>query len=196
MYGLVNKAIEDMVCKSFGEEVWETIKQKAEIDVEGFISMEAYPDDVTHRLVRAASVVLEMSSQEILQAFGEYWVVYTATEGYGQMLDMAGDNVPEFLENLDNLHTRVGLSFPKLKPPSFQCTHVQSESLNVHYHSTREGLAPMVVGLLKGVGKRFNTEVDVTQTQSREQGATHDEFSINFQPEATCDANSSIQSPT
>lgn len=56
MYGLVNKAIEDMVCKGFGEDVWETIKQKAGIDIEGFISMEAYPDDVTHRLVRAASI--------------------------------------------------------------------------------------------------------------------------------------------
>lgn len=196
MYGLVNKAIEDMVCKRFGEDVWETIKQTAEIDIDAFISMEAYPDDVTHRLVRAASVVLEMSPQEILQAFGEYWVLYTATEGYGQMLEMAGDNMLEFLQNLDNLHTRVGLSFPKLIPPSFQCTTVQEESLNLHYHSTRLGLAPMVVGLLKGVGKRFKTEVDVTQTRSREQGAPHDEFSINFKVQETCDGDSSLQSPS
>lgn len=196
MYGLVNKAIEDMVCKRFSDDVWEKIKETAEVDIDGFISMEAYPDDLTHRLVRAASVVLEMTPQQILQAFGEYWVIYTATEGYGQMLDMAGENLPEFLQNLDNLHARVGLSFPKLLPPSFQCTNLQEESLNIHYHSQRSGLAPMVVGLLKGVGKRFNTEVDVTQTRSREQGASHDEFSIEFKVEGTGDGDSSNQSPS
>lgn len=180
MYGLVNKAIEDMVCNRFGEETWETIKQKAEVDEDAFISMEAYPDDLTHRLVRAASEVLLMSPQEILQAFGEYWVLYTAKEGYGEVMDMAGDNLPEFLQNLDNLHARVGISFPQLKPPSFNCTHIQEDSLHLHYHSTRQGLAPMVIGLIEGLGKRFNTEVEITQESSRDQGADGDEFSIKF----------------
>lgn len=142
--------------------------------------MDAYPDDVTHRLVKAASVVLGMSATEILQAFGEYWVLYTAKEGYGEMMDMAGDNLPDFLQNLDNLHARVGLSFPQLKPPSFQCADIQEDSLHLHYHSTRFGLAPMVKGLLKGLGERFQTKVDITQTSSREQGAEHDEFTIDF----------------
>jgi hypothetical protein len=83
MYGLVNKAIEDMVCDRFGEETWEEIKKKAQLDVDVFISMDGYPDDVTHRLVKAASEILAISSSEILQAFGEYWVLYTAKEGYG-----------------------------------------------------------------------------------------------------------------
>lgn len=192
MYGLVNKAIEGMVYHRFGEDTWEKIKQKAEIDIDAFITMEAYPDDVTHRLVQAASVVLNMSPQDILQAFGEYWVLYTAMEGYSQMLDMAGENLPEFLQNLDNLHARVGLSFPQLKPPSFECRDVQQESLNLQYHSSRQGLAPMVIGLLKGVGKRFNTNVDITQTRSRGQGAEHDEFSIHFKEDGRDGGNSSV----
>jgi len=181
MYGLVNKAIEDMVCTYFSEDTWETIKQKAKVDIDAFSSMDAYPDDLTHKLVKAASQVLGMSSSEILQAFGEYWVLYTAQEGYGQMMDMAGDNLPEFLQNLDNLHTRVGLSFPQLKPPSFKCTHMQKDSLQLHYHSSRQGLAPMVKGLVKGLGTRFKAEISITQTNSREQGAEHDEFSIEYQ---------------
>ena len=180
MYGLVNKAIKDMVCERFGEDTWEIIKQKAEVDVDIFLSMDAYPDDVTHRLVKAASIVLGISAAEILQAFGEYWVLYTAKEGYGEMLDMAGDNLPEFLQNLDNLHSRVGLSFPQLKPPSFQCEEIDEDSLHLNYHSTRDGLAPMVKGLLKGLGERFQTEIAITQTSSREEGANHDEFLIDF----------------
>ncbi len=181
MYGLVNKAIEEMVCTYYGESTWETIKQKAELeDIDFFISMDAYPDDVTHRLVRAACEVLGMSPTEVLQAFGEYWVTYTAEEGYGEMLAMAGDNLPEFLENLDNLHARVGLSFPNLKPPSFESTEIDPNSLQLHYHSTRQGLAPMVIGLLKGLGKRFRKTVDVSQTDSRDEGADHDTFLIKY----------------
>lgn len=180
MYGLVNKAIEDMVCSHFGEETWKKIKQKADLEVDSFISMEGYPDDVTHKLVKAASEVLGLSAAEIMQAFGEFWVQYTAQEGYGEMMEMSGDNLPEFLENLDNLHARVGVIFPQLRPPSFDCTDQTDETLNLHYQSSREGLAPMVVGLVKGLGTRFDTEVDITQTKSREDGSDHDEFMIKY----------------
>ncbi|WP_427160524.1 heme NO-binding domain-containing protein [Aliinostoc sp. HNIBRCY26] len=180
MYGLVNKAIQDMVCSRFGEDIWRTIKQKAEVDVDVFISMEGYPDDITHRLVKAASVVLNLSPSEIMQAFGEFWVQYTSEEGYGEMMDMSGDTLPEFLENLDNLHARVGVSFPKLQPPSFECSDVEEDILKLHYRSDREGLAPMVLGLVKGLGTRFDTEVEITQTQSRDNGAEHDEFLVKY----------------
>jgi len=182
MYGLVNKAIQDMVCSRFGEETWKEIKQKAEVNVDVFISMEGYRDDITHKLVKAASVVLGLSPTEIMQAFGEFWVQYTAQEGYGEMMDMSGDTLPEFLENLDNLHARVGVSFPKLQPPSFECTDMEEDSLNLHYRSSREGLTPMIVGLVKGLGTRFDTEVHVTQTQSRDEGAEHDEFLVIYKP--------------
>ena len=182
MYGLVNKAIEEMVCDRFDEDTWETIKEKAGLDdIDYFISMEGYPDDVTHRLVRAACEVLGMSADTILQAFGEYWVTYTAAEGYGEMLDSAGKNLPEFLNNLDNLHARVGLSFPKLAPPEFDCDDETEQSLHLHYRSSREGLAPMVVGLVKGLGKRFETDVDITHTDSRDEGNDCDTFLIKYQ---------------
>jgi hypothetical protein len=180
MYGLVNKAIHDMVCSQFGEETWQQIRQKAEIETETFLSMEGYPDDITHRLVKAASAVLGLPPAAIMQAFGEFWVKYTAEEGYGELMDMSGDNLPEFLQNLDALHARVGITFPKLQPPSFDCTETDEDALTLEYHSEREGLAPMVVGLVKGLGSRFDTEVEVTQTQSREDGADHDEFSIHY----------------
>ena len=180
MYGLVNKAIEDMVCSNHGEETWEEIKRKAEIEVDTFVSMEGYPDDVTHRLVKAASEVLGLSAAQIMHAFGEYWVQYTAKEGYGEMMNMSGDSLPEFLENLDALHTRVGVIFPKLQPPSFECTEAEAQTLHLNYYSDRQGLAPMVKGLVKGLGKRFDTEVEVTQTESREDGHDCDQFSIKY----------------
>jgi Haem-NO-binding len=182
MFGLVNKGLEDMVCGQYGEETWEEIKSKAEVEIEAFISLDAYPDDITYRLVDAASVVMKIPATDILEAFGRYWILFTATEGYGSLMEMAGDNLPEFLQNLDNLHARVGLSFPNLQPPSFLCSDLETESLKLHYYSERPGLTPMVVGMLKGLGEKFGTEVDVQLTHTKAQGNDHEEVSISHKP--------------
>ena len=47
MYGLANKGFEDLVRSRFGEDTWETIKRNAGVDIDVFVSMESYPDDVT-----------------------------------------------------------------------------------------------------------------------------------------------------
>jgi Haem-NO-binding len=182
MFGLVNKGLEDMVCSQYGEETWEKIKSQADVEIEAFISMDSYPDDITYRLVDAASVVMEMPATDILEAFGKYWLLFTASEGFGSLMEMAGDNLPEFLQNLDNLHARVGLSFPELQPPSFLCSDLEQESLKLHYYSDRPGLTPMVVGMLKGLGEKFDTDVDIQLTNSKERGNDHQELSIGHKP--------------
>ncbi len=178
MFGLVNKGLEDLVCSQYGAEIWEEIKSKAEVEIEAFISMDTYPDDITYRLVAATSAAIEIPETDVLEAFGRYWILFTATEGYGSLMEIAGDNLSEFLQNLDTLHARVGLSFPNIQPPSFLCSDLAAESLKLHYYSERPGLTPMVVGMLKGLGEKFGTDVDIQLTHSKAQGNDHEEVSI------------------
>jgi hypothetical protein len=185
MYGLVNRAIQQMVSSHHGEDVWQRIKQNADLaDLDFFSTYQAYPDDVTHRLVAAASEELGLSTAEIMQAFGEYWITYTASEGYEQLLESTGETLPEFLDHLDTLHARAGLAFPQLQPPSFRCSHAEDRSLDLEYRSRRQGLAPMVVGLLHGLGRRFRTPVNVEQTASRDRGDGEDLFHIRYGDDA------------
>jgi hypothetical protein len=181
MYGLVNKAVEDLVVSRFGEPTWESIKQRAGLDLDAFVSMEAYPDDVTYKLVSAASQILDIPATAVLETFGEFWILFTAQEGYGHLLDMAGNDLPTFLNNLDQMHTRVAVSFPHLKPPSFLCTDVTPASLRLHYRTHRRGLASLVVGVLRGLGKRFGKAVQVILEQSRDAGADHDVFAVVYE---------------
>ena len=180
MYGLVNKAIEGLVCSLAGQSAWEEIKRVAGVDVDYFVSMTPYPDEVSYKLVGAASQVLGLPAEEVLQKFGEYWILYTGQEGYGDLLLRSGRTLKEFLMNLDNLHAQVGMSFDKLQPPSFRCTEVSDNSLILHYYSDRAGLAPMVVGLLQGLGKMMNTQIEVTHKVNRAQGSEHDEFLVQY----------------
>lgn len=173
MYGLVNKAVVDLVTTKFGVEAWNEIKKKADVDIDVFISMDAYDDDITYRLVGAASEVLKLAPEQVLEAFGEYWVLYTA-QSYGPLLEASGRTLKEFLSNLDAMHARVAMTMPALRPPRFRLIEVDTSLMKLEYISTRKGLAPMVVGLLKGLAARFDTKVEI----AHEPREGHDEFTI------------------
>lgn len=180
MYGMVNKAVEELVVEKFGEAKWELIKAKAGIDVDVFISNEGYPDKITYDLVRAATEVLGLTSDQILEAFGEWWILRTAREGYGELMNAGGKNVPEFLENLPTFHTRVTMIYPNLKPPRFDAVRVGERGIHLHYHTHRPGLTRFVVGLLHGIGRMFETPLTVQVLRTRAEGAEHDEFLVEW----------------
>ncbi len=180
MYGLVNKAVEELVVSNFGEEKWELIKEKAGVTEDVFISNQSYPDAMTYQLVGAASEVLGMSAENILIAFGEHWVLNTAMKGYGAMMTSCGSNLHEFLVNLPNFHTRVAMIYPNLQPPRFSCTDVEANSLKLHYYSHRAGLKHFVVGLVRGLGKLFETPCECQCLESRDDGADHDVFLVTW----------------
>lgn len=72
MYGLVNKAVQGLVLQSFGEAKWESILEKAGLEIDFFVSMQTYDDAITYKLVEVCSNELDMSQEEVLIAFGKY----------------------------------------------------------------------------------------------------------------------------
>jgi len=180
MYGIVNKAIEDLVKANFGDEKWEAIKERSGIDVDFFISNEPYDDDITYQLAGAVSEEMNMPISQVLQAFGEWWVLKTGMEKYGGLMAAGGHNLKEFLLNLPAFHNRIMLIYPKLTPPEFQISNLEGNSLHVHYFSKRLGLQEFVRGLLTGLGKMYNEPVQLELIQSRDDGSNHEIFKVNW----------------
>jgi hypothetical protein len=86
---------------------------------------------------------------------------------------MGGNNLPDFLKNLNMLHFKVGSLMPNLVPPSFDVLEETSNSLLLVYTTKRVGLVPMVVGLIKGLGIRFNTPCNVLYLNDSSAEFTH-----------------------
>ena len=182
MHGLVNQGIEDLALHLGGEKLWHRIKTVAGVDTEAFVGMDLYPDELTDRLVSAAASVLELPPSEVLRAFGRHWVRYTARKGYGAIFDTMGRTLPEFLGNVNAMHARLALTMTGIQPPSLLCEELDKERLLVRYWSPRQGLAPMVPGLLEGLGEIFELTVRVTHTHERADPAEHDEFLVQYAP--------------
>jgi hypothetical protein len=181
MYGIVNKAIEELVTENFGAEKWEIIKANSGVDIDFFISNEPYDDDVTYKLAGAVATEMNISVSDVLKAFGEWWILRTGKEKYGYLLESGGDTLRSFLINLPLFHNRVMMIYPKLTPPEFKITEIEEKSLHVHYFSKREGLQDFVHGLLKGLGKLFNCPVELELLETRDAGANHEIFRVTWQ---------------
>ena len=180
MYGLVNRAIEGLVRRQHGDEAWGRVCGRAGLSTRGFVAMESYPDAMTLAQVGAVSEELHVSPERVLEAFGEFWMTFTAEEGYGELLGLMGSTFGEFMDNLDAMHARIAATMPHLVPPSFTREVTPEGDTILHYESARKGLAPMVIGLLKGLGVRFHRRIDVTQLDDAPDG--HARFLVRDGP--------------
>lgn len=170
MYGMVNRAIQELVLERFGAPAWAEIAARAGLDQPVFLSHQGYPDRVTYDLVSSASEVLGLAPEVVLKEFGRYWIIHTGRVGYADLISGCGSTLGEFLENLPGLHTRVLLAFPELAPPEFLTSVYGENSARIEYWSDRRGLTPMVEGLLEGLGELFGQRVHVEPSPENADG--------------------------
>lgn len=163
MYGLINKALRDMICEQFGEARWQSVFEASGVPEDSFLTMRSYDDDVTYRLVGAASEVLEAPAEACLEMFGEYWVLETAAKSYASLMDASGSSLVEFLTNLNALHDRITGTFLNYVPPEFRVESAGGNEHRIHYISQRQGLTPFVVGLLSGLSQHFGNELEILE---------------------------------
>jgi Haem-NO-binding len=144
-----------------------------------YMHMAAYDDQITYDLVECASKVLSLTSDQVLEAYGEYWVEYAGKTAYTHLMQAAGCDLRTFLSKLNDLHLKVSFTMPHLRPPTFVCEEIDQWTLRLQYHSVREGLAPMIAGLIRGLGNRFDQKAEVEQTAWRKD-VGYDEFLIRI----------------
>lgn len=179
MYGLLNQALKEVVLSRSGERVWSNICAVVGVSAEDFELLVPYDDLMTYRLVDAASETLGLSRNEILQMLGSHWVTFTAQQGYGEMMALFGRDLRTCLKNLNRMHGHMGAMMPDLHPPRFVVEERRPDLLTLHYHSNREGLSPVVAGILEGLAQKYKENIQVTHL-SKERQSGHDEFEILF----------------
>lgn len=181
MYGIVNQALEEMVCAQAGPQLWRRVLYRAGVGEDGFLSNTPYPDCVTYALVGAVCAETRRAQDEVLEDFGRYWILETGRKRYGGLLEAGGHDMMQFLLNLPNFHARICMMLPELQPPEFQTEAISEDAVRLRYFSQRPGLTPFVRGLLLGLGTLYGQPTQVTLLHARTSQDDFDEFLINWQ---------------
>ena len=180
MYGLINSSLQSMIRETFGDDEWNRVLSASGVPEDSFLSMRSYDDAITYDLVGAASTVLGEPVDACLQMFGEWWVLETAAKSYGPLMEASGRDLVQFLRNMNALHDRITGTFVNYVPPEFSVESLEGNRHRIHYISTRQGLTPFVVGLLYGLAKRFDNELEIlSQTAIPVAAGEHTVFEVD-----------------
>ncbi len=180
MYGMVNGAMESLIVEQHGEAVWDAICRRAGVERLPFVKLQPYSDRITYDLVAAAAAELGAPADDLLEAFGRFWITYAAANGYAHFLGGAGTDLGDYLASLDAMHARLALTMPALRPPGFRVIARAGASVRLAYHSDREGLRPFVVGLIEGLGARFGTPARIALIAPRAHANDPDIFDVSW----------------
>jgi hypothetical protein len=177
MYGMINEAMRRLVSETSGADTWVDIAARADAPVT-FAALSYYDDSVTYALVAAASEELATPPADLLRLFGHYWSMRVGPENYADILGATGTDVVSVLRNLDEMHARLQVLYPDLRPPSFTVADEGVDSFEVRYSSERDGLAPFVVGLLEGLGDLYRTPATVEHVSAATDEQRYDVFRV------------------
>lgn len=179
MYGLLNKALGDLITERYGAEKWYAIKQKSEIETEFFISNVIYDDEITLRLADSASELLGLTKKDIMFEFGEWWVLRTGKEKFGNLMKIGSSTFQEFMINLPMFQNRVTMMYPELTSSEFVLYKKGPNCVVVQYNSKGEGFPDFIKGLLTGIGKMYGIPLNIETSESIVKG-NHEVYNISW----------------
>lgn len=164
MYGMIHRAVRQMVLDRAGKLAWSEIEAMAGIGQSELISAESYDDAITLRLIAGAAECSKVTLDEFLLEFGRYWIQYAEQGSFGAILKFTGNDLPTFLRNLNRLHGSVQSVMPVAQMPSFIVVREEDGLIELDYSSSRQGMVPFVEGLLQGLLDRFGLQGHVEHT--------------------------------
>ncbi|KAK7102525.1 guanylate cyclase soluble subunit beta-2-like [Littorina saxatilis] len=164
MYGQIHCVIRDLVLSLFGNDKFQEVLEACPLNEdEHFMVFKQYPDSLTFALIDAVSERTKLHRDDVLKAFGKFFLTYCMKHGYDKMLRTMGADLVAFIQNLDSLHSLLSLSYKGIVAPSFSCFEDADGMLELHYYSSRPGFYPVCIGLMEAVGKElFNQHATVT----------------------------------
>ncbi|KAL6076243.1 Heme NO binding associated [Balamuthia mandrillaris] len=185
MYGLILLVLKDLVVKKCGEEKWRQVSALAKTSAD-FEEAKPYEDVWLYKIAGAASKLLDIPLAELVESAGYYFVEYILKTEHGKILTHVGRTLPEILKNINSMHGHLKISrLHQMQPPTFRCTNEKPNSLRLHYmpgNASRVSLAPLVIGIIKGLAE-VHLKLDrltIKQKRFNDKGDDHDEFVVRW----------------
>uniref|UniRef100_A0A7E4V362 guanylate cyclase n=1 Tax=Panagrellus redivivus TaxID=6233 RepID=A0A7E4V362_PANRE len=157
--------------------MWHAVLRMCGVDPEfEYESRTNYEDAEIVKIIHALATKLGITSDACFELFGEWVVEYAFENGWDNFLTCMADSLHEFLNNLNSMHFFIDrIAFAtEMRGPVFKCESLTDGTLRLHYYSSRQGLYPMVNGLVKAAARSlFNLEIRMYVTERNQERHHH-----------------------
>eukprot|EP00056_Hartaetosiga_gracilis_P011854 m.183298 g.183298 ORF g.183298 m.183298 type:complete len:996 (-) comp13592_c0_seq21:982-3969(-) len=184
MYGYVHQVLVRFIkSRPNGEEELKEIYRQMDDSIEQLNFYKSFSDNHTSRFIEATSKVTGLSQNQIFKYVGAFSFDVFVEQGYLPLLQTLGDTFFECIKNIDTLHTNLVNTMPSMRAPSFKPVKNSDGTLTVHYYSSRDGLAPFAIAVMKGVASGlFDLDIQVHHKEKKGIGSDHDIFVVHLDP--------------
>lgn len=160
MKGTIHKCAEKLIIEKFGVEKWEELLQAIGLDeFHTFLINDDVDEGLTRELFQKAPAILGITDQQLLDAFGEYWVHTYAPKVYPAYYEGV-KSTKDFLLKLDTLHAEITDNIENARPPRFGYKWLDENTLQMDYSSSR-GMLPLFISLAKGLQSYYKDEMKI-----------------------------------
>lgn len=177
MYGMIHRAIREMVIDLKGRDAWSEVERCANCGPAELISSEVYSDQITLDILSKSADILEIDYDEMMQKFGYFWIDFSNSGPFRGIMNFSGRSLEVFINNLNKLHNGVQTVLVQSSMPSFDILAVRDGFIAVRYRSKRSGLDSFVIGLFEGLLRHFSLKGRVHLV---EKNVDHSIFEINY----------------
>ena len=151
-----------MTIAHFSQALWEETLENIGISKYTAFPVLANIDDLTViKIVRELGYILDISPDQLADKFGDYWVNIYSQEAYSRYY-FKYQRAMNFLLGMDELHQQITQQIKNAQPPRFSYQFEADNVMIMEYKSHRN-LIDLMVGLIKGVGKYYHEELQITK---------------------------------
>ena len=159
MHGLINRSIQCFVRDTYGADVWSDVAAAAGLGFDNFEALLTYDDDLTDRVMDAASQRLAKPVDVLMEDLGTYVITAPGFDRLRRLFRFGGATFVDFLHSLDDLEDRVRLTVPELHLPRLALQDLNAERLTPSCDFDRPGWGHVVVGVLRAMADDYGALV-------------------------------------
>lgn len=157
MHGLVNRALQGFLVDTYGDDIWNDVRDRAGLPFAGFESMLHYDDKLTDDTIEAAVHVLNTDRPSVLEDLGTYLLSHENQERLRRLLRFGGDSFFDFLMSFDDLAGRAQLALPDLAFPQLEIREIGPNTFALRITWPLAGIGHVFLGALRATADDYGT---------------------------------------
>lgn len=177
MKGAVFIALNDMVERHHGIDVWEEILARVQPECGGiYISTENYPDEDVVKYVGVISEKLNLPTTDVTRIFGRY--LFDELNSKMSIFSKQSEGLFDFLDSIEKVvHKEVRKLYTSTSLPTIDCS-IESESELIMNYSSERKLCYLAEGLISGAADYFGDTIELQHSACMHHGAKRCELVV------------------
>lgn len=172
MHGVILKGLKDHVTDDYGDDAWDAVLDRAEIEPKLYLPVKNYPDEEGQALLTAAAAVAETDRETFLSGVGETLAPALLATFRAHVHDDW-----DAVDTVANLETIYDLLYEESGESPLTSERAGPDAADLVYDSELE-LCDVARGVVHGVAAHDDESLDVAESACMHEGDPHCELSV------------------